>query len=31
MVITGEGHSGPDIWSETPNPGTSTEDMIFIT
>ena len=29
MVITGEGSSGPDIWLETPNQGTGTEDMIL--
>ncbi len=31
MVMTGEGHSGPDIWPETPNQGTSTEEMILTT
>ncbi len=29
MVMTGEGCSGPDIWPETPNQGTSTEEMIL--
>ena len=31
MVITNEGRSGPNIWPETPNQGTGTEDMILIT
>ena len=31
MVITGKGRSGPDIWPETPNQGTGTEDMILTT
>ena len=31
MVITGEGRSGPDIWPETPNQGTGTENMILTT
>ncbi len=29
MVITGEGRSGPDIWPETSNQGTGTENMIL--
>ena len=29
IVITGEGHSGPDIWLETPNQGISTKNIIF--
>lgn len=29
MIITGKGYSGPDIWLETTNQGTSTEDIIF--
>lgn len=28
MVITGEGHAGPDIWPETPEQAENTEDMI---
>ena len=28
MVITDEGCLGSDIWPETPNQGTGTEDMI---
>ena len=31
MVITSERRSGPDIWPETPNQYTGTEDMIFTT
>ncbi len=31
MVMTGNGRSGPDIWPETPNQGTNTEEMIFTT
>ena len=31
MVITGERHSGPDIWPETPNQGIGTENMILTT
>ncbi len=31
MVIIGEGRSGPDIWPETPNQGTGTENMILTT
>ena len=31
MVITGEERSSPDIWPETPNQGTGTEDMILTT
>lgn len=31
MVITSEGQVGPDIWPETPNQSTSTEDMIIMT
>lgn len=27
-VMTGKRHLGPDIWLETPNQGTGTEDMI---
>ena len=30
MVITGKGRSDSDIWSETLNQGTGTEDMILI-
>ena len=30
MLITSERRLGPDIWPETPNQGTSTEDMIII-
>ncbi len=29
--MTGEGHSGLDIWPETPNQGTGIEVMILIT
>ncbi len=29
MVMTGEERSGPDIWPETPNQGTSTEEIIL--
>ncbi len=31
MVMTGDGRSGPDIWPETPNQGTSIEEMILTT
>ncbi len=31
MVMTGEGHSGLDIWPKTPHQGTGTEEMILIT
>ena len=31
MIITGEERSCPDIWPETPNQGTGTEDMILTT
>ena len=31
MVITSEGRSSLNIWPETPNQGTGTEDMIFTT
>ncbi len=31
MVMTGEGRSGPNIWPETPNQGTGTEEMILTT
>ncbi len=31
MVMTGEGRSGLDIWLETPNQGTNTEEMILTT
>ena len=31
MLITGEGRSGLDIWPETSNQDTGTEDMIFTT
>ena len=30
MVITGEGHSGPDIWPKTLNQVTITKDIILI-
>ena len=30
-MITGKGRLGPDIWLETPNQDTGTEDMILIT
>ncbi len=29
--MTGEGRTGLDIWPETPNEGTGTEDMILTT
>ncbi len=29
-MIIGKGHLGPDIWPETSNQGTDTEEMIFI-
>ena len=31
MVITGEGRLGPDIWPETLNQNTDSEDMILMT
>lgn len=31
IVMTGERCSGPNIWPETPNQDTSTEDMIYTT
>ncbi len=31
MVMTGEERSDPDIWPETPNQDTSTEEMILTT
>ena len=31
MMITGEEHSGPDIWPKTPNHTTATEDIILTT